>query len=134
MAIISWIRLLFVVFLPSCVSFGFSNPPNSQPNHLQNMIKIHPKHNVLHQAFLGFVTAWTIGTSVCVTSPLPCLAAESRLIGQIAGSGLLFKDTLNVESFDDPKVRCDLDHSPFHHKHPFTFWKILSRSEVLRSM
>lgn len=29
----------------------------------------------------------------------------SRLIGEIAGSGIVFKDTLNVESFDDPKVQ-----------------------------
>lgn len=33
------------------------------------------------------------------------VAAQSRLIGEIAGSGLVFKDTLNVESFDDPKVK-----------------------------
>jgi len=32
-------------------------------------------------------------------------AAESRVIGEIAGSGLVFKDTLTVESFDDPKVK-----------------------------
>jgi catabolite regulation protein CreA len=32
-------------------------------------------------------------------------AAESRLVGEIAGSGIVFKDTLNIESFDDPKVK-----------------------------
>ncbi|KAL7473919.1 hypothetical protein ACHAXS_014355 [Conticribra weissflogii] len=32
-------------------------------------------------------------------------AEGSRVIGQIAGSGLVFKDTLTVESFDDPKVK-----------------------------
>uniref|UniRef100_A0A7S3PVU6 Uncharacterized protein n=1 Tax=Chaetoceros debilis TaxID=122233 RepID=A0A7S3PVU6_9STRA len=31
--------------------------------------------------------------------------AESRLVGEIAGSGIVFKDTLTVESFDDPKVK-----------------------------
>jgi CreA protein len=31
--------------------------------------------------------------------------AESRLVGEIAGSGIVFKDTLNIESFDDPKVQ-----------------------------
>ena len=31
--------------------------------------------------------------------------AESRLVGEIAGSGIVFKDTLNVESFNDPKVK-----------------------------
>lgn len=32
-------------------------------------------------------------------------SAESRMVGEIKGSGLVFKDTLNVESFDDPKVK-----------------------------
>lgn len=32
-------------------------------------------------------------------------SGNSRLIGEIAGSGLFFKDTLTVESFDDPKVQ-----------------------------
>ena len=31
--------------------------------------------------------------------------ADSRLVGEIAGSGIVFKDTLNIESFDDPKVK-----------------------------
>ncbi|KAI2489393.1 CreA protein [Fragilaria crotonensis] len=52
---------------------------------------------------MATLTALTIGT--LVLAPPPATASESRLIGQIAGSGLVFKDTLNVESFDDPKVR-----------------------------
>lgn len=32
-------------------------------------------------------------------------AAGSTVIGEIAGSGLIFKDTLVVEQFDDPKVK-----------------------------
>ena len=32
-------------------------------------------------------------------------AFDSRVVGQIAGSGLIMKDTLEVESFPDPKVR-----------------------------
>jgi len=35
----------------------------------------------------------------------PAFAAESRQIGEIRGSGLVFKDTLNIEAFEDPKVR-----------------------------
>ena len=31
--------------------------------------------------------------------------ADSRLVGEIAGSGIVFKDTLNIESFDDQKVK-----------------------------
>lgn len=33
------------------------------------------------------------------------LAGSSRVVGEIAGSGIVFKDTLTVESFDDPKVQ-----------------------------
>jgi len=32
-------------------------------------------------------------------------AAESRIIGELKGSGLVFKDTLEIESFADPKVK-----------------------------
>jgi CreA protein len=32
-------------------------------------------------------------------------AAESKVVGSLSGSGLFFKDTLQVEAFDDPKVQ-----------------------------
>ncbi len=32
-------------------------------------------------------------------------AADSKVVGSFSGSGLFFKDTLQVESFDDPKVQ-----------------------------
>ena len=35
----------------------------------------------------------------------PAMAAESRIVGQLQGSGLVFKDTLQIESFEDPKVK-----------------------------
>ena len=48
----------------------------------------------------------------------PAEASESRLIGEIPGSGLVFKDTLNVESFDDPKVKvCVLCDKTYASKH-----------------
>ena len=34
----------------------------------------------------------------------PAEALESKVIGQISGSGLIFKDTLNIERFQDPKI------------------------------
>jgi catabolite regulation protein CreA len=37
--------------------------------------------------------------------PLPAVAADSRVVGTLSGSGLVFKDTLQIESFDDPKVK-----------------------------
>jgi catabolite regulation protein CreA len=32
------------------------------------------------------------------------MAESSQVIGSIAGSGLVFKDTLTIESFKDPKI------------------------------
>jgi catabolite regulation protein CreA len=54
-------------------------------------------------SFLAGAAAATLGMSVPTSD---AHAAEgSRTIGQISGSGLVFKDTLVVESFDDPKVK-----------------------------
>ena len=51
----------------------------------------------------------TVASAAILTStllgPLPTLAMESQIIGQISGSGLVFKDTLEVERFDDPKIK-----------------------------
>lgn len=55
-------------------------------------------------SFLAGATAVTLGMTGTASE---ARAAEggSRTIGQISGSGLVFKDTLVIESFDDPKVR-----------------------------
>ena len=40
-----------------------------------------------------------------VATPFPAAAdADRRIVGEISGSGLVFKDTLKVEAFSDPKV------------------------------
>eukprot|EP00566_Odontella_aurita_P021853 CAMPEP_0113600958 /NCGR_PEP_ID=MMETSP0015_2-20120614/42976_1 /TAXON_ID=2838 /ORGANISM="Odontella" /LENGTH=229 /DNA_ID=CAMNT_0000509233 /DNA_START=168 /DNA_END=857 /DNA_ORIENTATION=+ /assembly_acc=CAM_ASM_000160 len=52
---------------------------------------------------LGIAVLTTVSPALAPSQV--AVAAESRLIGEIAGSGLVFKDTLNVESFDDPKVK-----------------------------
>jgi catabolite regulation protein CreA len=61
----------------------------------------------MKKAMAGAIAAFSIGSAVLPAQPA---MAESRLIGEIAGSGLVFKDTLQVESFDDPKV-CICDSS-----------------------
>lgn len=46
--------------------------------------------------------------SVCtgtMASPQPASAFESKVVGQLKGSGLVFKDTLSIERFEDPKVK-----------------------------
>lgn len=35
----------------------------------------------------------------------PATSSSSRVVGSISGSGLFFKDTLEIEAFDDPKVQ-----------------------------
>jgi CreA protein len=50
-------------------------------------------------AALSVLTAASV-----LLSPLPALADGSRVVGNIQGSGLVFKDTLTIEAFPDPKV------------------------------
>eukprot|EP00545_Synedropsis_sp_CCMP1620_P009966 CAMPEP_0119008116 /NCGR_PEP_ID=MMETSP1176-20130426/3477_1 /TAXON_ID=265551 /ORGANISM="Synedropsis recta cf, Strain CCMP1620" /LENGTH=197 /DNA_ID=CAMNT_0006960387 /DNA_START=8 /DNA_END=601 /DNA_ORIENTATION=- len=82
------LKTLLLLLLPSIItSFGI-NP------------------NDVKKAMAGAVAAFSIGSAVLLPAPPAAMAADSsRVIGQIAGSGLVFKDTLTVESFDDPKVR-----------------------------
>jgi len=51
---------------------------------------------------LQSVAALSVLSGVTLANPTPALAA--RQVGEFGTSGLVFKDTLNVESFDDPKV------------------------------
>ena len=55
-----------------------------------------PAQPVMHSAAM-LALATTL-----VATPFPAHAA--RTIGEIQGSGLVFKDTLKVEAFSDPKV------------------------------
>jgi hypothetical protein len=48
--------------------------------------------------------ASAIASLALLDLPATCFA-ESRLVGNIPTSGLIFKDTLKVTSFDDPKVQ-----------------------------
>ena len=42
--------------------------------------------------------------SPLIISPLATNAESSKVIGEITGSGLVFKDTLEIQRFDDPKI------------------------------
>lgn len=57
---------------------------------------LHSLGTMLLSVFLMWNTAGAIP---------PANANESKLVGQLKGSGLVFKDTLNIERFDDPKVK-----------------------------
>ncbi len=58
-------------------------------------------------ALSSFIAAGVAAASIesVIGVPAEAQAEGSRTIGQISGSGLVFKDTLVVESFDDPKVK-----------------------------
>lgn len=57
-------------------------------------------------ALSSFLAGAAAVTSGLVAAPDEARAGEaSRTIGKISGSGLVFKDTLTVEAFDDPKVK-----------------------------
>ena len=58
-------------------------------------------------ALSSFVAAGIAASSIdtVIGAPAEAQVEGSRTIGQISGSGLVFKDTLVVESFDDPKVK-----------------------------
>lgn len=59
------------------------------------------------QAVRALVTSGLLAACLVLLShPLPATAADgARVVGEFQGSGLVFKDTLKVESFDDPKIK-----------------------------
>lgn len=56
-------------------------------------------------ALSSFLAGAAVVTSGLVAPSEAQASTGSRTIGEISGSGLVFKDTLKVESFDDPKVK-----------------------------
>ena len=57
------------------------------------------------QTIKAVVAGGVLAASLLVCNPLPVAAETSRIVGQFQGSGLVFKDTLQIESFDDPKIK-----------------------------
>jgi catabolite regulation protein CreA len=55
-------------------------------------------------AVLYIGSAFT-GMAALTASPEPAFANDSKVVGQLKGSGLVFKDTLSIERFEDPKVK-----------------------------
>eukprot|EP01082_Thalassiosira_pseudonana_P008305 g7264.t1 g7264 contig24:233463-234196(+) len=80
-------------FAPSSLNHGLTKASSSTPA----TVMLATRRAALSTFFTGMVAA--------TTTVATANAADSRTIGQISGSGLVFKDTLVVESFDDPKVK-----------------------------
>jgi len=55
------------------------------------------------QAVAG-LAAFALCVGVMVGAATPASANEAKMVGQIAASGLIFKDTINLEAITDPKV------------------------------
>eukprot|EP00555_Chaetoceros_dichaeta_P005908 CAMPEP_0198267312 /NCGR_PEP_ID=MMETSP1447-20131203/32477_1 /TAXON_ID=420782 /ORGANISM="Chaetoceros dichaeta, Strain CCMP1751" /LENGTH=225 /DNA_ID=CAMNT_0043957843 /DNA_START=17 /DNA_END=694 /DNA_ORIENTATION=- len=97
---------------------GFSITPKSiipkQSNvHSSTDLKKEPFSNLTENigkkvlaSILGSFLLLSSHTSVPILLPGgQAVANDSRIVGEIAGSGLVFKDTLTIESFEDPKVK-----------------------------
>ena len=59
---------------------------------------------VMQAAAANFVALALTASSAMLPAPLPAFAESKRVIGELQTSGLVFKDTLRIEAFDDPKV------------------------------
>lgn len=119
-------KAIFVAFTASTGATAFnllphnvkilSPTPHADADHHNSLTQLSAvnddNNNIEHKmlsrrsALSSFLAAGAAAASIIGTPVSNAQAAEgSRTIGQISGSGLVFKDTLVVESFDDPKVK-----------------------------
>lgn len=70
----------------------------------EEIIKTKLFGSALLSAALYLGSAFT-GMAALTAAPEPAFAGESKVVGQLKGSGLVFKDTLSIERFEDPKVQ-----------------------------
>jgi catabolite regulation protein CreA len=106
-----------LIMLPLAAAFAPSQPvARSSSHHLQMSPSPHHEdsrplvlaaENVKRGLAAGLLSlsVMTNLSSMMPTDITVANAAESTVVGEIAGSGLVFKDTLVVEQFDDPKVK-----------------------------
>lgn len=86
--------------------------------HLPTRLALQNGEQEPHQGRKTFIPSWISSTIVATSMmvgvsfmnlpllPTPVAAAEtSQVVGKLQGSGLVFKDTLLIERFEDPKVK-----------------------------
>mmetsp|Transcript_30523 Transcript_30523/g.97407 ORF Transcript_30523/g.97407 Transcript_30523/m.97407 type:complete len:208 (-) Transcript_30523:113-736(-) len=62
--------------------------------------------SMLRPAIIGATAGLQLlSGGIVPTQPMVANAADTRTVGEIAGSGFVFKDTLKIEAFDDPKIQ-----------------------------
>ena len=98
----------FVVVQPSKHSSTLSDATTYAPrSHLSSLHSAAQSKSWTESAKTvasGILVASTIFFN-SIQTPQPAWAESARIVGAIQGSGLVFKDTLQIESFEDPKVR-----------------------------
>ncbi|GMI15168.1 hypothetical protein TrVE_jg7164 [Triparma verrucosa] len=105
------LRVLLLICLLATTSNSFTQPPASHISSTKLLAnRVTRTSDDLATATARSSIAKAIGVfGMCGALGLtglapPAHAESSRTVGSISGSGLVFKDTLNIESFVDPKI------------------------------
>ena len=93
---------LILLLVANVTAFSPIPRINKNNNHINHLHKL-----VTEKAATVALSGLILANTLFPLSPssIESAHAESRLIGEIAGSGIVFKDTLNIEAFSDPKVK-----------------------------
>ena len=97
---------------PSVLKASFREMDNTKlPQKKKAMTKAR-KAEIIKTKFIGsallsasLLLGSAFGMAALTVSPEPAFASDSKVVGQLKGSGLVFKDTLSIERFEDPKVK-----------------------------
>lgn len=97
---------------PSVLKASFREMDNTKlPQKKKSMTKAQ-KAEIIKTKFIGsallsasLLLGSAFGMAALTVSPEPAFASDSKVVGQLKGSGLVFKDTLSIERFEDPKVK-----------------------------
>ena len=100
------------LLVASCMGFVVLPNARSLPSRQHHSRNTPPMDSCLNAQRNAFESAKAItmagliaASSVFWNPSAPAWAEGARVVGSIQGSGLVFKDTLQIESFEDPKVK-----------------------------
>lgn len=96
--------LLVPLFLAATRLEAFTAVTNSPLQRSQSATNLAASKNPL-QDFSKVVGSALLAGSLFFSAVQPAMAESSKVIGELKGSGLVFKDTLEIERFEDPKVK-----------------------------
>lgn len=94
------------------VSLSFSTREDGDDDHHPSPSAVAPLFSSLFFQNLPQLVATTLlsasllmGSTIVTPTPTAHAFTDSKVVGALKGSGLVFKDTLQIERFDDPKVK-----------------------------